>query len=179
MNSHISTLSRGWPSIAVSIWIGVEILLTAGCTGVPHAAYNRALDQLATDPSQAETAFFEAVRKDPKNPEAWNQLGIIAFERHELDVAETRFRRACELNRLNPAYPRNLALVYADRKQYDLARSLLKKSLDLDPADPDTYIAIAKVQILQGKTKQAAETIQKALQVNPSHPEALKLRSYL
>jgi Flp pilus assembly protein TadD len=160
--------------------LGMGFLCVLACASSPYSAYNRGIQFYKEGLAQeAEMAFMESVQQDAKNDDSWNQLGMIAFERKDLDLAERRFRKALELNRLNPIYPRNLALVYAERKEYETARQLLQKSLALDPADSATYLALGKVQWLEGQSELACQSFDKALEVDPSNQEAQRLRSRL
>lgn len=164
----------------LSLLMGVGIAIWSACAGSPYAAYNRGVQfykEGLTD--AAEIAFLEAVQQDPKNDESWNQLGMIAFERNDLDAAEKRFRKACDLHRLRPAYPRNLAMVYAQKKQYDLALKLIQKSLDIDPTDPETYLAQAKVQWLIDRKNAAAQSLARVLELDPANQEAIEMLSHL
>jgi Flp pilus assembly protein TadD len=150
------------------------------CASSPYSAYNRGV-QFSKEGliPEAEMAFQESVQRDPRNDDAWNQLGVIAFDRKDLDLAERRFRKASELNRLNPVYPRNLALVFAERNDCGTARELLRKSAALDPADPTTSLTLGKVLWLEGKHEEALQAIDKALALDPANSEAQELRSRL
>lgn len=162
----------------LALEIGSVFLIA--CAGSPYTAYNRGIQFYKEGLAQeAEMAFMESVQQDPKNDDSWNQLGMISFERRDLDLAERRFRKALELNRLNPAYPRNLALVYAERKDYETARQLLQKSLALDPADSATYLALGKIQWLEGQFELACQSFDRALEIDPANREAQQLRSRL
>lgn len=168
---------RDW--LPLFVW-ALNCCWLLSCASSPYSAYNRGV-QFSKEGLilEAEAAFLESAQRDPRNDDSWNQLGMIAFDRQDWDLAERRFRKACELNRLNPAYPRNLALVYAERKDYPTARELLDKSLSLDPADPITHLTLGKTLWLEGNRAAALQAIEKALALDPANSEAQELRSRL
>ncbi|RJP24966.1 MAG: hypothetical protein C4527_17975 [Candidatus Omnitrophota bacterium] len=172
---------RGWGRLVpvfLIIWSG--FFAFAGCAKSPYTAYNRGIEWIRNGKAeQAETALLQAVKFDPANAGAWNQLGILAFERNAMDAAEIRFRNAYELDKHHSAYARNLALVYAARQEYEIADRLLHHSLQIDPSDPETSVALAKTSLLQNHPGEAREHLQRALQHHPAHAEALSLADRL
>ncbi len=175
MRNNKWTFTRGWEAL-VPVFILLTCWLGTGCSSSPYNSFNRGVNLLQKgNRFEAETILLETVQQDMDNAEAWNQLGIIAFENGNLKLAEKRFRKAYELNNLHPAYPRNLAYVYAERKKYDIANNLLQRSLALEPDNPDTLVAIAKLALLQKHQKPAHEALKKALKIDPAHQEAITL----
>lgn len=55
---------------------------------------NLGLGRLGT----AETLLREAIKKDDKSPEVWNNLGVVLMEKGDLAEAEQVFRRAYALD---------------------------------------------------------------------------------
>lgn len=155
-------------------------LFLGHCARSPYKEFNQGLKNLETgQTTQAKTALVEFVEAKPKNAEGWNQLGIIAFEQEEWDLARNCFRKAYALDRLHPAYPRNLALVYANDKQYDLAEELLDRSLAVDPLNTHSLIALAKVKMLQEKNTEAELLLNRVRKIDPAHKEAQTLLTRL
>ena len=77
---------------------------------------------------QAEKLLREALDKDPKSPEIWNNLGVVLMERGENAEAEQVFRRAYALdNGASDSIRDNLVLalaksensVYAEAQEQD------------------------------------------------------------
>lgn len=156
------------------------LLILTNCANSPDDSFNQGLRLLeAQQISQAEEQFLAAVEATPKNAEAWNQLGIIAFERGDLEEAKIRFESAAKQNPLHPAYRRNSALVFAEQKEYDVALQLLNNAIELDPFDADTYLALAKVAWLNGKPDQAAMALNHAMKMDPANKEAQELASMI
>ncbi len=162
------------------IFVLVIALGLLSCAGTPHSSYNQGIELIISgNPKDAESAFLNEITKHPDNDEAWNQLGIIAFEENQYELAKIRFNQAMGLDPLNWAYPRNLALVYAERKQYEIAHDLLQRSLNLNPSDPKTYLTLAKVYLLLDQTESAQTALQRCLKLDPANQEAKRLKENL
>ena len=156
------------------------VLLVVGCASKPFANYNQGiLEMNADNPTAAETLLFEELLERPKNAEAWNQLGIIAFEREHWSAAEERFRLAYENNKFNPAYSRNLGLTFAAQQQYDAAFEWFEISLKLSPDNVETLSALAKTQYLSGDYNSTKETLDRLLALEPTHSDAQNLLARL
>lgn len=158
----------------------IAALFIAGCSSQPFAKYNQGILEMNTgNETSAETLLLEELVERPDHAEAWNQLGIIAFEREHWAAAEERFRSAYEINSLNPAYSRNLGLAFAARNQYKPAIEWFKRSLELDPDNLETLSALSTVQFLKGDQDAAKETVARILVFDPAHPGALNLQARL
>jgi Flp pilus assembly protein TadD len=59
----------------------------------------------------AEQAYMQALKLNPKSADAMVGLGAVAFYRNRLDEAEAWFTRALEVNPNNPYAKQNLELV--------------------------------------------------------------------
>jgi len=151
-----------------------------GCASSPYQSYNKGVEFMISGyPKEAETAFLDEVAEHPNNAEAWNQLGIIAFEQQNYEVAKVRFNRAIELDPLNGNYPRNLALVHAEQKNYETAHELLQRSIEINPSDPQTHLTQAKVYLLQDRTESALQSLEKTLRLDPANEVAMRLQERL
>lgn len=156
------------------------VVFYAGCANSPDENYNTALDLLENNQATlAEDNLVEAVKSTPKNSEAWNQLGIISFERGDLEEAKERFKKAAELHPLNAAYLRNIAIVYAEQKEFGIAVSLLNKAVELNPLDASNFIVLSKIEWLNNQKENAANAIQLALKLDPANTEAQELSSWM
>lgn len=152
-----------------------------GCGGgATYKVFNSALELVeAGEIERGEIELLHALTYDPSYAEGWNQLGIIAFERGEFELARERFQTAMRLDRLNAVYPRNLAMVFAELGQFPVADDLLTRSLDLDSGAADTWVVKAKIEILRGDAAASETALRRALAYDPSHTEALDLLARL
>ena len=156
------------------------VLLVVGCASKPFAKYNQGiLEMNAGNTTASETLLLEELVERPQNAEAWNQLGIIAFERQHWSSAEERFRAAYDNNTLNPAYSRNLGITYAAKQQYKAAVEWFDISLALSPNDVETLGALAKTQYLSGDAEAARKTLERLLELEPTNADAQNLMARL
>ena len=147
------------------------------CAGGPYNAFNRGLQCIENGcPDRAEEIFLTVVKSEPANAEAWNQLGILAFERSDLELAEIRFAKAYALAPHRAAYVRNLSYVFAERRDYGRAMEMLRRSLEIDADDPETWITVAKVEKLRNRPDAALDALRKVLEIHPAYPGAAELR---
>lgn len=81
----------------------------------------------ANDPDSAEREFHAVLALDPKNAEAYSNLGVIAFSRHDCQSASKDFRQALASD---PSLTKTQALLgICEKKLGDpAARALLEKS---------------------------------------------------
>ncbi|MDX9755465.1 MAG: tetratricopeptide repeat protein [bacterium] len=154
------------------------LLAGAGCASSPYENFNRGVEQ-GQDADSATKAYGRALENDPHDAEAWNQMGILAFEQSEWEKAEACFREAHQLDRLHPAYPRNLAMVTAATQNLTEAENWIELALSLAPADIDSLLTQAKIKILQNDPNPAREILQQVLQKEPGQEEALRLLAIL
>lgn len=169
-----NTYKYGW------LFLCCMVVFYTGCANSPDENYNTALDLLENNqPDLAEDNLVEAVQSTPKNSEAWNQLGIISFERGDLEEAKERFKKAAKLHPLNATYQRNIAIVYAEQKEFDVAILLLNKAVELNPLDASNFIVLSKIEWLNNQKKNAVNAIQLALKLDPANTEAQELSSWM
>ncbi|HTY86616.1 MAG TPA: hypothetical protein VMB80_04060 [Candidatus Acidoferrum sp.] len=110
-----------------------------------HLAYGSFLTDLG-DETAGYAQYEIAVRLDPKNPAAWNQIANYCGEHGPITNAFISYARAIELNPLEPVYYQNLATtVYLFRRDatafygltepevFDKALALYRKAMQLAP----------------------------------------------
>lgn len=166
--------------IILPLLLALLLLLVGGCASSPYSTFNEAL-ALAREGKlqQAENAFLIAITEDAGNAEAWNQLGIIAFEQKRYQLALDRFSQAYEIDPLNSAYLRNIAMSHAQLDQLAIAKEWISRALRIDPGDADSWVVQAKIALLREQYDPAREAVARALQLEPDHKEALSLLTYL
>jgi tetratricopeptide (TPR) repeat protein len=158
----------------------IVAFLISGCASKPFANYNQGIIEMNEgNATAAETLLLEELVVRPDNAEAWNQLGIISFERGHWSSAAERFRSAYDNNELNPAYARNLGLTFAAQQQYEAAIEWYEISLAIDPKNTETLSALAKTQYLSGDVDSTKLTLDQLLMLEPTHPDGLNLLARL
>jgi len=98
---------------------------TALEAGVAHARAKRS--------PEAERCYLEALRLDPRNPDALNLLGLLAFERMHYDTALDYFRAAVAGAGEIADFNRNLGLSLQALGRDKEAEAAYRKALALEP----------------------------------------------
>jgi len=83
----------------------------------------------------AEEALRQALKVDPQNGYALNNLGLALYHQDKYADAIRQFEMAVRLDDLNASRHANLGMAYLAMRQYAKAESAFKKALKLDPAE--------------------------------------------
>ena len=108
------------------------------------------------DPTLAEHDFRTALRLDPANAEAHDDLGVILAQRGDLETAEQHFRAAMHLE---PDYQKahhNLALVLHLGGNEEDALEAVDAALRLDPGSRESLLLKGVILDGLGRTDEAA-----------------------
>ena len=81
----------------------------------------------------AQRDLINAIKRDKKNSEAINNLGVTYFFRGNYKKAIKIYEKAIELNPTSAAFHSNLGRAYFAHKDYDQAGQEYAKALDIDP----------------------------------------------
>lgn len=81
----------------------------------------------------AQRDFVNAVKRDKRNSEAINNLGVTYYLKKKYKKAIQSYHKALELKPDSASYHGNLGRAYFSNKQYDLAAQEYARALDLDP----------------------------------------------
>lgn len=92
----------------------------------------------------------EVVRRAPKNPLFWLNLGTLHRDAGKLDLAERDYRRVVALDPNHALAHYNLGAIREARLDYDGAIAFYKKALRLDPglADPRHNPQVVNTQLM-------------------------------
>ncbi len=120
----------------------------------------------------AETYARRAVEADPREAQAWNQLGLLAVRRGNLDEAELHFRRAIAED---PAvFPAWFNLGKAAAKRGETAESIrhFREGLRLSPAWVPAWVELGDLLRNDGQTNEAQACYREALRFRPDFASA-------
>ena len=129
---------------------------------------------------QAEEAYLGAVKIDPRNAVAFNNLAWMAAERKvNLKQALTWAQQAVSINPNLPEFQGTLGWVY--RAQGDLVRaeSTLMKAAAIKPQRAVIVYNLGRVYLERGKKSEAAAELKRALALDGSFPGADEARGLL
>jgi tetratricopeptide (TPR) repeat protein len=163
------------------------LLLSAAQTGTSRASeirdhMHKATEYLkANDPSSAMKQLNTVLELDPKNAEAYANLGVIAFFERDYASASQKFRRALAID---PALPKAQALLgICERRLGDAsARALLEKSfvkLKDKALQLQVGMELESLYDQQGEPDRAVPVMQKLVDLNPDDENILYLAQRL
>jgi tetratricopeptide (TPR) repeat protein len=111
--------------------------------------------------------FQEALRKDRKNPEAYNKLGLAELAGGDTASARGAFERAVKLNSKYADALNNLGAVYFKEKNYNGASKYFKKAVALDETRATFHVNLGAAWFSQKKLDKAMKEYGRALELDP------------
>jgi cytochrome c-type biogenesis protein CcmH/NrfG len=113
------------------------------------------------------------VARDPKNVDAWVQLGNDYFDTHQPQKSIEAYGRALELRPNDPNVLTDQGVMYKDLGQYEKAISNFEKANKADPKHVQSLFNLAVVYAVNLKQNQKAiDAWNKVVQVAPGSPQA-------
>jgi len=108
----------------------------------------------------------------PYNPGIHNNLGLILYDKGQIEEAIKHFQRAIILEPgLADAYY-NLGIALKERGRFDEAITGYQKAIELNPGNADAYVNLGIVLKEKGQSDEAIASYQKALELNPKNADA-------
>jgi len=118
--------------------------------------------------AEADSAFAEALARDPDVAELWNNRGNIALAQGRFEDALDALGRARDLRPDWPLPHYNLGLVYEALHRFDEAAAALDACLARDPTYADARRALSAVRIRQRRHGAAVEAAAQAVALAPT-----------
>ena len=122
--------------------------------------------------AEAEKTYQEILHDIPDNPDCIHFLGLLFFQRGELDKAENNYKRSIDLAK-NPTYLNNYALLAHHRKEYKKAVNLLLESIKLKPNNAEAWYNLGCIYSETGDLNNAEESYLNVIKYNDKHIKAL------
>jgi tetratricopeptide (TPR) repeat protein len=82
---------------------------------------------------EAGKQFERAIKANRKFPEAYNNLGVIQYERHKYGPAIKQYKKALAFEPDSASFYSNLGAAYFARKEFEHATQAYAKAVELDP----------------------------------------------
>lgn len=111
--------------------------------------------------------FQAALKKDRRNANIYNKLGLAQLKDNNLTEARSSFQRA---SKINPKYAEainNIGAVEYMRKNYGGAAKYFKKAVALDEAHSTYHVNLGAAWFSQKKFERAISEYVRALEINP------------
>lgn len=131
------------------------------------------LDLRESKVKEAEAHFEQALKEDPKLPQAHASLGLVYFSRKEADRAEKELAAA---SGFAPArHPIRLLNIQFNIQagKVDVAKRLLDEMIKATPDYLPGYLYRASLAMTEKNFDEALSNWEKVLELEPIHPEAL------
>ncbi len=138
-----------------------------------QAWYNLAAAfQEAGDLRHAGEAVREALRRDDKNADAHNVLGIINSGEGKPMVALEEFQKAVAIDPRNARVHNNIGNAARAMGRNDEAEAAFRRAIALAPNYPDPFNGLGAVNIDRNRFTDAVTNFDRALQLAPDYHEA-------
>lgn len=150
------------------------VQLPAGSGGVPMGAGS---------PNDYQLRITEAekiVAQDPKNLQAWKQLGNDYFDTNQPQKAIQAYGKALELNPRDADTLTDQGIMYKNIGWYDKAIENFKKAQAVDPKHVQSLynMGIVYAESLNDKEK-AISAWKRIIEIDPASPTASQVKSYI
>lgn len=119
----------------------------------------------------------EAVQTDPKNVNAWIQLGNMLMDASRFNEAVDAYQRALELDPKNVDVRVDMGTCYRNSGKPEIALKEYRKALEINPNHAYGHMNLGVVLASDFKDKaQAVKEFEKYLQLEPNAPNAAQIR---
>lgn len=134
----------------------------------------------AADYRQRIATAEKIVLADPKNRQAWVQLGNDYFDTGQADKAVNAYGKALELNPADPNVLTDQGVMYRQLKRFDLAIANFEKALQIDPKHLQSLynMGIVYAQDLQQSDK-AIKAFTRFLEIDSTSPTAQQIKGMI
>ena len=104
---------------------------------------------------EAREILQKSAQRDPRNPWAWFNLGLMEKAGGDADAAITDFQKVAALDPYDADTQYFLGLIYSQQQQYDKAIAAFKRALELNPFQVSAEFGMAQALQRSGKTSEA------------------------
>lgn len=165
--------------IALIVGLLVGVIFTKGGSRKGASTGGAPQGQPAPVVDQQQTALLEGlVARDPKNRNAWVQLGNSYFDSDQAVKAVEAYAKALELDPNDPNVLTDQGVMFRRLGWYDRAIENFRKAQQIDPSHVQSLFNLGVVYRydLQDSAK-AREAWTRYLQINPSGPGSDQIRA--
>ncbi|MCP4748735.1 MAG: tetratricopeptide repeat protein [Desulfobacteraceae bacterium] len=136
--------------------------------------YERALSKSENGDSEAAMNFLrQLITQDPNHALAYNDLGVICYDRGDKASAQTYYEQAVRLSPDNITFLKNLADFYLmELQKTEDAMKLYVKVLKSNPKDVDCLLATGSICLNLKNFDEARYFYQLALEIEPWNNDA-------
>jgi tetratricopeptide (TPR) repeat protein len=170
-----SYFQRGLEAIRRGAFSEAEAQINAGLQLEPSSPAGYDLLGIAYDGLErhveAERAFREALKLNPRFVPARNDLGRSLYQRGMVQAAEQEFKQTLLIDSQNFTASYNLGLLARDAKRYAESAQYLEKARQASPADIPTLFTLCGAYLGAGQTDRAISAAGQLVAINPGNPQ--------
>lgn len=107
------------------------------------------------------------LKKDPKNPVYWNQLGSVYAQLNSFDNAIISYKNAIKYDPKNIKSMYNLGLIYSEKGSKKEAKKVIEDALKISPKNPLLQAALGNVLIDEENYDKAQKVYEQIVTVKP------------
>ncbi|MBI4049273.1 MAG: tetratricopeptide repeat protein [Candidatus Doudnabacteria bacterium] len=122
-----------------------------------------------------EALYLEAIKKDPQDKEAYENLGRLYLQEKNYTEAAEIFEYLTKFDPGRDTYFSNLALSYYSQQQYPQAASAYEKALNINNKIPARWINLGLSFMAQGEYGKAIKAVTCALELDKRNVNYLML----
>ena len=115
--------------------------------------------------------LLQAARSEPKNAEAWLQLGELRFKRGEPNRGNDALKKAVTVSAGSAAILLRAAKVWADAKHFAEANTVFTQHAARHGQDPDFLLGWSELLWSEGKKTEALAKMHEAMESAPNAPQ--------
>ncbi len=107
--------------------------------------------------ANAEKSLVRATRLDPKNVDAWLDLGSVYYSLRQRDKEGDAYQKAVSLQPNNGQAHYLLGTWYEDVGQFERAVAEYRTAVKIDPMDDNAWFDLGELELILGRRSVAAE----------------------
>jgi Tfp pilus assembly protein PilF len=151
---------------------------TAGSDMPPSASTAAVSDEVTKgikaldggDPVAAKAYFDAALRKNPRDADAYYYLGVTAEKSGDKAAAEKGYKDALKIRKDFESAAMNLSALYLDAERYDDALALTRAAVAKHPDNAPLHLNLALALAGKADTPNATAEFENAIRITPNDP---------
>lgn len=124
--------------------------------------------QRVGDRARAEHIYRQILVAVPEQPDAWHELGVLAYQAGNYTAAAENFSRAISGNPSQAAWRNNFGLTLQQLGRREEAAVHLQEAIRLDPTQPEAHNNLGNVCRELGRLEEAVRYLRESLRLNPA-----------
>ena len=120
----------------------------------------------------AETLWRTTILKNPSSWMAYNNLGVVQFEKGDTEDAIETYQQSLRLHSDYPEAHYNLGSALLQKGDADEAIRQCEEALKIQPSEPDAHVVLGNAFMLKQDVDRAISQYEQALTVHPEDSNA-------